>query len=106
MVLAAITSNMFWLVPVAEKAVFHTVLLNGRSGVSPVDGIESLPPLVVAFPGVVMGVGQSLVRTVTFAETLPDMLSTTGKALKENVYLLTDVSKLTRSLNTYVTVNV
>src|SRR5690349_4911010 len=103
MVLAATTSNIFWLVPAAEKVIFHTVALNGLIETLPDEGIKSLPPLVVAFPGVVAGVGQSRVRTVTFATMLPEVLSATGNALKEKVYLATDVSKLTRSLSTDLT---
>lgn len=72
---------------------------------NPLAGKISLPPVAVALPGNVTGVGQSRVRTVTFAITVPDVRSTTGKALKEKMYLPVPLSKLTRSLNTALTVN-
>ncbi len=97
---------MFWLVPTVEKVILQTVALNGVIGIVPVEGIKSLPRLVVAFPGVVAGVGQSRVRTVTLATRLPELVSATGNALNENVYLggLTEESKLMRSLKTDFTV--
>src|SRR5712692_3531793 len=94
---------MFCLVPVEENTIFHTVELNWFICKSPVEGKNNLPPVALEFPGITTGEGQSFVRTVTFALTIPEVLSTTGKAPKEKVNLPVPASKMTKPLSTALT---